>query len=215
MLTLRPTTLFLMMGFVLATPMLSIPRAQAAPVLDVVGGQLQGAFMLDIDGTSFDVEFVDGTCIGVFDGCDDQGDFVIQTRDTARLAAEALFSFVFIDDPSLGAFDSDPTLTLGCAAATTSCSVILPFGISVRDPARRDAIFIINRDPMFGGDFTNVTPNLLPSDDTIPLTAVYARFTESNPAPVPVPSTISLFATGLLGMVGYRWGHRRRERAQI
>lgn len=211
MLTLRPTIpLFLMLSLVLFTLMLSIPRAQAAPVLDVVSGQLQGAFMLDIDGTSFDVEFVDGTCIGVFDGCDDTDDFAIQTRDTARLAAEALFSFVFLDGPTLGAFDSDPTLTLGCAAATTSCSVIVPFGVSLRDPTRRDAIFVINRDPIFGGDFTNVTNALLPATDTTALTAVYAKFTESNPAPVPVPSSVSLFATGLLGLAGFRWAYRRR-----
>ena len=38
---------------------------------------------------------------------------------------------------------------------------------------------------------------------------------EGQYAPVPEPSTFILSATGLLGLAGYRWAQRRRERIQV
>ncbi len=48
--------------------------AQAA-TLDIVGGILHGASGVDVGGTLYDVEFLDGTCIVLFNGCDQSSDF--------------------------------------------------------------------------------------------------------------------------------------------
>ena len=59
------------------------------------------------------------------------------------------------------------------------------------------------RTSLGNGFFGTSTLRNLPS--SIPLVA----------SPVPEPSTVLLFMTGLLGLAGYRWHHRRREGTQV
>ena len=100
--------------------------AQAA-TLDVVGGQLMGASGVLVDGSLYDVQFVDGTCIDLYNGCDDVSDFTFPTHASALLASQALFDQVFLDGP-LGSFDSDPELTNGCSSLFSfSCEPITPY----------------------------------------------------------------------------------------
>ena len=68
-----------------------------------------------MDGNLYDVQFLDGTCIGLYNGCDEISDFTFQTQSSAALASQALLDQVFLDGP-LGNFDSDPTLTFGCSS---------------------------------------------------------------------------------------------------
>jgi len=44
--------------------------AFAIPTLIVNGGQLEGATGVDVGGTLYDVEFLDGTCVTLYMGCD-------------------------------------------------------------------------------------------------------------------------------------------------
>jgi len=84
--------------------------ATAAPILQVVGGELMGATGVDVGGTLYDVAFVDGSCIGQFSGCDNaSADFAFTTDSAAFDATLALLDQVFLDGPS-GAFDSQPDL---------------------------------------------------------------------------------------------------------
>jgi len=82
-------------------------------------GQLLGADGVDVEGTLYDVRFLIGTCIDLFEGCDEGSDFpfVEPTQATRELLNQ-----VFVDGPS-GNFDSDPSLTFGCDAI---CSVSIP-----------------------------------------------------------------------------------------
>ena len=84
----------------------------SAANLTVVDGELQGASGVDVGGVLFDVSFLDGTCISVFDGCDDVSDFTFQSQADAALAGQALLDQVFVDGAQ-GNFDSQPELTRG------------------------------------------------------------------------------------------------------
>ena len=69
--------------------------AQAA-TLNVLGGQLMGASGVDVGGSLYDVQFLDGTCIDLYSGCDDVSDFTFQTQFYALLAALGALTFTFL-----------------------------------------------------------------------------------------------------------------------
>ena len=95
-----------------------------AATLNVVGGQLVGASGVSVGGALYDVEFVDGTCIDLFDGCDSPADSDFTTAGEITQALHALLSQVFIDG-ELGDFDSSPQLTAGCSILDV-CEVLHP-----------------------------------------------------------------------------------------
>ena len=84
----------------------------SAATLNVVGGQLLGASGVDVDGTLYDVEFLDGTCVELYSGCDMASDFTFTTQADAELASQALLDQVFLDGVDL--FDTVPGTTNGC-----------------------------------------------------------------------------------------------------
>ena len=49
------------------------------------------------DGNLYDVQFLDGSCISLFNGCDDVSDFTFQTQAAAILASQALLDQVLLD----------------------------------------------------------------------------------------------------------------------
>src|SRR3954465_15827217 len=80
--------------------------------LQISGGELTGASEVNVGGTLYNVEFVDGSCNSLFSGCIDAS-FTFHTASTAAAAAQALIDQVFTDGPQ-GNFDSRPELTVGC-----------------------------------------------------------------------------------------------------
>ena len=59
----------------------------ATPILQLDGtGKLTGATGIDVSGTFYDVQFVEGKCNDLFTGCDQPGDFVFTTLAAADLA---------------------------------------------------------------------------------------------------------------------------------
>ena len=114
-----------MRKFVLAAVLVLMASSAQAATLNVVGGQLMGASGVLVDGSLYDVQFLDGTCIDLYNGCDvGSSDFTFQTEASALLASQALFDQVFLDGPS-GNFNSDPALTSGCSLLY--CNVNTPF----------------------------------------------------------------------------------------
>ncbi len=99
----------------------------AGPVVDSTG-QLTGATSVIVNDVSYNVEFLDGTCVDLFDGCDDLSDFTFTTVTEATAAAQALLDSVFQDGPH-GLFDTNPSLTNGCSDAA-ECDALIPFGFS-------------------------------------------------------------------------------------
>jgi hypothetical protein len=118
----------LFVGLVMAT------SGTHAATLDIDGsGQLLGAFDVNVDGSLYDVEFRNGSCEELYEGCDSVSDFPFGVEPEGDLAAHALLDQVLIDSVSLGLFDSDPSLTRGCGSGTDTCHVLTPFDF--RDPS--------------------------------------------------------------------------------
>jgi hypothetical protein len=93
------------------------PSAVQAATPNVVAGQLVGASNVDVGGILYDVEFVEGTCISVFGGCDSPDDFAFTDLAAVNAASQALVDQVFLD-VAAGDFDTDPTTTYGCTNAS-------------------------------------------------------------------------------------------------
>ena len=96
----------------------------SAATLNVVDGELLGAFRVSVGGSFYDVEFLPNTsCVEAYTGCDEPCDLTFIGTPTALDASKALLDQVFLDVPA-GAFDTQPNLMAGCD--TISCYVVTP-----------------------------------------------------------------------------------------
>ncbi len=168
--------------------------ATAAELL-VQGGKLHGANGVDVDGILYDVRFVEGTCSSVFDGCDEASDFTFNDgqNQPAIHALFALLDQVFVDGPQ-GNFDSDSSLTFGCASTYCIASIpirlengyVFTYGALNESGNRQDF-----GNPTYFDRFDNH------SDRDI---LVWAKFSASSDA-VPEPASWAMMIAGL-GMIG-------------
>jgi hypothetical protein len=103
-------------------------------ILDIRNGVLFGASEVDVNGALFDVQFKDGTCIELFDDCDENTDFPFTNPANLndgvllRAAMQALLDQVFVDS-SLGAFDNEPNLMNGCNVPG-GCNIATPLWVN-------------------------------------------------------------------------------------
>jgi hypothetical protein len=194
-----------MKGFFANAAALAIALASPAGAATLItngNGKLTGATGVTVYGTSYDVEFVEGTCLSLFGGCDNASDFNFGPE--AEFAAQALFDQVFIDGPA-GQFDTNPGQVFGCSG---ECSILIPW---LTVDGVFTAAYAYNA-TLDAADLTGlVSQNLIDRyDTTSDRFAVFARFTPSAAA-VPEPSTWAMMLLGF-GAMGASLRYRRRTK---
>jgi hypothetical protein len=133
----------LAVGIAAALLGLGLTGVQAAPTLIVEAGVLKGADSVMVNGTAYDVRFVDGSCAGLYAGCNNVQDFVFTSRASAGAAATALLQTVLIDSIE-GQFDSNPQQTAGCTRLR--CAVLTPYQAKGRRVQVTTALNTTSRD---------------------------------------------------------------------
>ena len=183
--------------------------ADAATLLVNGSGILTGATGVNVGGTLYDVEFVEGTCAALFDGCDSVNDFTFSTEADARVASQALLDQIFLDTAQ-GEFDSDPGLTFGCINTTFGvCAAMTPFGFGEFAPGEPGVLMsaAVNESLLALDDVFSQL--LLATDSSDAEELVFARWTPSTETAVPEPTTLVLLGLGLAGIGARRWRQRK------
>lgn len=173
------------------------PLTSHAATLQIDGtGQLLGADNVDVGGVLYDVDFLDGSCAALFDGCDAAEDFTFSTEVAALAATTALQAQVFLDGPD-GDFDSIPSLTNGCEDGVI-CNVYTPYAPSSISTVEVDVAAYLNFVGPGGAVFTD--DFFVTTDTTGSPALTYASWDLSEVSAVPLPASGLLFLSGLAGL---------------
>lgn len=175
-----------------------------AAQLVIENDNLIGATGVDVNGALYDVEFLDGTCIDLFDGCTDVTDFVFQDLQSGNAASQALIDQVLLD-VSEGQFDSDPSLTEGCLAVYSQTSDLCYIFTPISYDYRTNTVFGVSANnydsstPYFDVTSSVSTYRSALLDYGFPLnSATWAVWKEHVSVPEPTP--IALIVLGLMGL---------------
>jgi hypothetical protein len=160
--------------------------------------ELLGATGVSVNGTLYDVTFVDGSCTTLFDGCDAPSDFTFTVQLDAESAAQALLDQVLVDLAPPDLFDTEPEFTDGCSSALR-CDIWIPFAIGATVDFAAAINEAVEASDNVGSFFINPLTDTGPIEDV-----VWARFEA-----VPEPGTLLLVAFGAAATVER---HRRAVR---
>lgn len=184
-------------ALILSLVALTTSVASAAVVHIVEEGKLTGANGVVIRGVSYDVRFLDGTCVALFGGCDQASDFLFTMGFEPWEASAALGNQVFVDT-AMGMFDSAPDLTRGCEDALL-CDALTVYRID----SLPDTFYAAARNQ--GPDGTDLTAfgTIDPNHDIVDRTDLTFAVWSQSPVTLPEPSTLLLAAVAL-GFLAYR-----------
>ena len=185
------------------------PSVAAVLHIDPLTNNLTGVSGISVDGNVYNVTFVEGTCVDLFNGCDEKTDFFFQDTATAFAAFEGLMNQALIDGP-LGQFDSNPQLTYGCdndPFFSRFCTIYAPI---LADEVGLNGLVFAELSNNIADNLDSTTGLLLSAplsinaDTSLNDWAVFGVWSGANVSTVPVPAAIWLFGSGLIGLVGMR-----------
>jgi hypothetical protein len=175
-----------------------ISVSHAAIIIHVTdgSGNLLGAENVLVEGTLYDVEFLDGTCIALFNGCDSSSDFIFDDEG-AEAASKALLNLVFV-----GAFNISPEFINGCQLPG-KCFLFTPY----KGNGDEMDLFYAQYQPLIdAGQVTNLGYSAKLDSGIQGGDYVYAVWTEA--IDVPAPGTVILLSLGIAGLFLSR--HRKQ-----
>lgn len=159
-------------------------------------GRITTATGVDVGGSLYDVEFRDGSCNSLFQGCDSSL-FTFSSSAAALVAAQSL-----LDQVLTGTYDANPGLTRGCSSSLL-CNVLIPFRVFGSTVV---SAFALNT-PLVDATGTVIfAKNFNTGSAPLDATFTYALFSPSsetpNPSAVPEPATWLLMMAGF-GLAGF------------
>ncbi|WP_320040708.1 PEP-CTERM sorting domain-containing protein [uncultured Desulfobacter sp.] len=177
--------------------------------IDESTGLLTGATDVLVNGSYYDVEFVEGTAEELFMDAAGEWAFNFASEGEAREASNALLAQVF-QNTEEDDFDDDPTLTYGSAEDSLYdyLSILTTYGLQTgREGGYVLGISAIGARNSKVEEADEAFYATLPvaADTTDSDASVYAKWTpavSSAPTPTPEPSSILLFVAGLIGFAG-------------
>jgi len=177
----------------------------AGIIYDVQNGTLMGASGIEINGEIYSVSFVDGSCETAYVGCDSNL-FDFTTVGTAEMAFNALIDQVFLDAVSVNGviynFDTNFNLTNGCAYSGL-CEIWVPY----------ERVSDTNVKSVWGYNHSNEANDRIMSNNYIsPISygntqtyMIFTDFVRMEVETVPEPSTLAIFALGIMGLASRRF----------
>lgn len=166
--------------------------ALAAPVTVTTGTQLVGFDSIDVDGTLYDVRFIDDSFNDLFI---DAAGLDFTTEVTANTASQALLSAF----DSFSMYDDDPTLTNGCSHSL-NCILLTPYLTNSTNVATSYAYNGNASEPDFVASPWGWNRD---SDLLGAVNVVYADWSVGSPRSVPEPKATVLIGIGLIGLLGF------------
>lgn len=167
-----------------------------AATLVVSDGQLMGATDVNVGGTLWDVEFLDGSCNSLYDGC---SSFSFTTEDDAFVAAESLHSEVFMPW-------QDVSSTNGLGSPNGPFHIWTYWAFDITDyrcnpvGCIKAAVNVLWESPDFGG--TTQGYGLAGDSSADSDQSVHAVWSPAAASAVPLPAAAWLFISAIAGLAG-------------
>lgn len=179
-----------------------------AAQLVISEGNLIGATGVQVGQTLYNVSFIDGSCIDIFTGCNQQHHFTFSDLSDANIASQALLEQVLINLPAPNTFDDDPEKSNLCSNSGL-CVYFTPYDLAVNTELAGNPLEVLvssafNRsketessspDGVGHQSFSRTEDLAITNTGNL---VGYAVWTPANPVPIPASGLTMISALALL-----------------